>query len=94
MDRLYELHVQAGDMNVWNISGTHSLCLLGTTAHTMGVTTVTPLSASATRFSGTGTYNADPSYTWTISGTVRWNAISFSILYTGTDAAAGSTATA
>jgi len=76
----------AGQTNVWNISGTHALVFAGTYAHTMTVTTVTPLSASATRFSGTGTYNADPSYTWTISGTVRWNAISFSILYTGTNA--------
>ncbi len=76
----------AGQTNVWNISGTHSLVFAGTYAHTMTVTTVTPRSTSATRFSGTGTYNADPSYTWTVSGTVRWNTVSFSILYTGTNA--------
>jgi hypothetical protein len=39
-------------------------------------------------FTGTGTYNSDPSYTWTASGSVSGNTISFSILYTGT--AAGS----
>ena len=76
----------ASQTNVWNISGTHSLVFAGTYAHTMTVTTVTPLSTSATWFSGTGTYNADPSYTWTVTGTVRWNTLSFSILYTGTNA--------
>ena len=69
---------------MWNISGTHPLVFAGTYAHTMTVTTVTPLSTHATRFSGTGTYS-DPSYTWTVSGTVNWNAVSFSILYTGTN---------
>ena len=61
------------------------LVFAGTYTHSMTVTTVTPLSTHATRFSGTGTYS-DPSYTWTVSGTVNWNRISFSILYTGTNA--------
>ena len=34
----------AGQTNVWNISGTHSLVFAGSYAHTMAVTTVTPLS--------------------------------------------------
>ena len=76
----------AANTNVWNISGTHALVFAGAYAHTMTVTTVTPLSTHATRFSGTGTYNADSSYTWTVTGTVSWNAVSFSILYTGTNA--------
>jgi len=75
----------AADTNVWNIGGTHALVFAGTYTHSMTVTTVTPLSTHATRFSGTGTYS-DPSYTWTVSGTVNWNRISFSILYTGTNA--------
>lgn len=76
----------AGHTNVWNISGTHALVFAGTYAHTMKVTTITPLSTNATRFSGTGTYNADPSYTWKVNGTVRSNAVSFTIVYTGTNA--------
>lgn len=76
----------AGHSNVWNISGTHALVFAGSYAHTMNVTTITPLSPNTTRFSGTGTYNADPSYTWKVSGTVRWNQVSFTIVYTGTNA--------
>ncbi len=76
----------AANTNVWNISGTHGLVFAGTYAHTMTVTTVTPLSTHSTRFSGTGTYNTDSSYTWTVTGTVSWNAVSFSIVYTGTNA--------
>ncbi len=64
----------------------HGLVFAGTYAHTMTVTTVTPLSTHSTRFSGTGTYNTDSSHTWTVTGTVSWNAVSFSIVYTGTNA--------
>jgi hypothetical protein len=74
--------------NVWNIGGTHPLVFTvgsSTYAHTMYVTSVTPVSTTATSFSGTGTYNADPShYTWKVSGTVNKANVSFSILYTGT----------
>jgi hypothetical protein len=38
------------------------------------------------RFSGTGVYNTDHTYTWTVNGTVNWNSIWFSIVYTGTNA--------
>jgi hypothetical protein len=76
----------AANTNVWNISGTHLLTFAGTYAHTMTVTTVTPQSTHSSLFSGTGTYNADSSYTWTVSGTVNWNSIWFSIVYTGTNA--------
>ena len=75
----------AANTNVWNISGTHTLVFAGTYTHTMTVTNITPLSTDATSFSGTGYYNTDPSYTWTVSGTVNRNAVQFSILYTGTN---------
>jgi hypothetical protein len=68
--------------NVWNIRGTHQLVFAGSYAHTMKVTTVTPLSTHETKFLGTGTYNADSRYLWTISGTVHWNKVSFDIVYT------------
>ncbi len=80
----------ASNTNVWNISGTHALTFtVGASSyqHTMDVTTVTPLSTTSTSFSGTGTYNPDPTtYTWTITGTVTGNAVSFIIVYTGTNA--------
>jgi hypothetical protein len=73
---------------VWNIGGTHPLTFaVGGSAyqHTINVTTLTPLSAHSTSFSGTGTYNPDPTaYTWTVSGTVNRNAVKFTIVYTGT----------
>jgi hypothetical protein len=75
--------------NVWNVGGTYELdTALGGTpyAHTMTVDTVTPISTTATLFSGFGDYIADSSYTWTVTGSVTGSAISFHILYTGTGA--------
>jgi hypothetical protein len=73
--------------NVWNIGGKHQLVFTvgsSTYAHTMYVTSITPVSTTATSFSGTGTYNPDPAnYTWTVSGTVSYNRVSFTITYTG-----------
>ncbi len=76
--------------NVWNVMGKHTLVFAdksGTQyAHTMKVTSVTPVSTVKTTFTGTGTYNADPlHYTWKITGTVDKNVISFKITYTGAD---------
>jgi hypothetical protein len=79
--------------NVWNIGGTHQLTFTsGGTAyqHTMTVSTVTPLSTHSTAFTGTGSYNTDPThYTWTVSGTVSWNVVSFTIKYDPTSANPG-----
>ena len=73
--------------NVWNIGGASQLTFtVGGAAyqHTMKVDTVTPVSTTATAFSGTGTWNDDPThYTWTVTGTVKLNAVSFKITYTG-----------
>lgn len=69
--------------NVWNITGTHALTFyVGTTpyAHTVDVATLTPLSTHSYRFTGTGSTTG---YTWTITGTVNWNAVSFVIAYNG-----------
>ena len=76
--------------NVWNIIGTHQLNFDFSGipyVHTMQVTTVTPTSNYSSTFSGTGTYNADTSYTWTVSGTVTGNALSFTITYNNTSPA-------
>jgi hypothetical protein len=72
---------------VWNVGGTYPLVVsLGGAdyTHTMTVTTVTPISPTATLFSGTGSFIADPSYTWTVTGMVSGASISFDIVYTGT----------
>ena len=80
--------------NVWNVMGQHALVFADSSgtqyAHTMQVTSVTPMSTVMTTFSGTGTYNADPShYTWTVTGTVDLNVISFKITYASTSADPG-----
>jgi len=70
--------------NVWNISKANSLTFtLGSDAytHTMTVTTLTPTSTHSTAFAGSGFYNADKTVTWTITGTVDWNTVSFTIAY-------------
>lgn len=36
-------------------------------------------------FTGTGVYNADSSYTWDISGKITGDAITFALVYTGTN---------
>ena len=83
----------AAGTNVWNIGGTHQVTFTsGGTAyqHTMTVATVTPLSTHSTAFSGTGSYNTDPThYTWTVTGTVSWNVVSFTIKYDPTSANPG-----
>ena len=72
---------------MWNIGGKHPLVFTAggsTYAHTMYVTSVTPVSTTATSFTGVGTYDPNPAdYTWTVSGTVNKEHVSFKILYTG-----------
>ena len=73
---------------VWSAAGTYPLIvnLGGDFAHTMTIDTVTPVSSTATKFSGTGFYDADPSYTWTVTGLISGTDISFQLVYTGTEA--------
>jgi len=71
------------------VAGTYALTTaLGGTPylHTMTIDTVSIISPTNVTFSGTGFYNADPSYTWTVTGSIVNGAISFHILYTGTGA--------
>ena len=73
---------------VWNVGGTYPLVVTlgGNFPHTMTIDTVTPISTTATKFSGSGYYDPDPSYTWTVTGLVSGSDISFTIVYTGTSA--------
>lgn len=54
--------------------------------HTMIVDTVTVVTPTNVLFSGTGFYNADPSYTWTVTGSITDATVTFRIVYTGTAA--------
>jgi hypothetical protein len=74
---------------VWNVAGTYPLVTaLGGSPypHTMTVDTIKPVSTTATKFSGSGFYDPDPSYTWTVTGMVSGSDISFTLVYTGTGA--------
>jgi hypothetical protein len=80
----------ASHTNVWNISKANTLVFtLGgdTYTHSMTVTSITPLSNQSTAFSGYGSYTGTPPQTWTISGAVRGNAVSFTITYNNTSPA-------
>jgi hypothetical protein len=70
----------------WNVEGTYPLIVTlgGNYPHTMTIDTVTPISTTATKFSGTGVYDLDSSYTWTVKGLVSGSDISFTLVYTGT----------
>ena len=80
----------ASGTHVWNISKASALTFTvggSAYAHTMTVTSVKALSPVATRFAGTGSYNADPTTTWSIRGVTSHDALAFFIVYTGgTDA--------
>jgi len=70
----------------WNVAGTWALNFdFGGSnyPHTMVVTSFDKYTGA---FSGTGTYNVDPLYTWTVDGVVDGSNINFHILYTGTNA--------
>jgi len=80
----------ASHTNVWNISNANTLTFTfggGTYTHKMTVTSITPLSNQSTAFSGYGSYTGTPAQTWTISGTVTGNALSFTITYNNTSPA-------
>ena len=81
--------VAAPGTHVWNIGNANALTFVAGSSsytHKMTVATITPLSTHATKFSGTGFYTTDNTVTWKINGTVNWNAVSFTIVYTGTGA--------
>jgi len=78
----------AAGTGVWDVRGTYPLNVTfgGIYPHVMTIDTIIPQSPTSTVFSGTGYYVPDPSYTWTVTGSVVDSNISFDILYTGTAA--------
>jgi len=77
----------------WNMTGTYEITFhctappdcIGNYPHTMIVELVM-LSTDPGKFSGSGSYDLDPSYTWTVTGTLSGSDLAFHILYTGTNA--------
>lgn len=69
----------------FNVSGEWKLVfnLGGLYPHTM---TITSFDQNTGEFSGTGVYDTDPLYTWTVTGKVDGNKITYTIVYTGTNA--------
>lgn len=73
----------------WDLTGSYVIdltCISGCSGvytHTMNVTSMNLMTGN---FSGTGYYNSDTSYTWTISGTIVGSMASSTIVYTGTNA--------
>ena len=64
-----------------------SSCEITYTLDNVGYThTYTLTNGNNGAFSGTGSYNPDPSYTEDITGNVTGNAVTFHVLYTGTSA--------
>ena len=70
----------------WDVKGTWSLDFsLGESHyfHTMFVNSFNPITGV---FSGTGIYTPDTSYTWTVTGTISGDDVTFDIHYTDTNA--------
>ena len=69
----------------WNVKGTYVIDFkLGGVdyLHTMDITS---MNLATGDFSGTGFYNADHSYTWTVTGNVNGSNITYHIIYTGSN---------
>jgi len=65
-------------VGAWTIEGQHAIvftCGGGSYAHTL-----------TDGFPGSGTYDANPGYTWVMTGDITENDITFKILYTGINA--------
>ncbi|MGA3289134.1 MAG: hypothetical protein ABSD42_02705 [Candidatus Bathyarchaeia archaeon] len=76
---------QASKVNLAGVWAFNYVTSGGVYPHTMIISSFNPCTGA---FSGTGYYNVDPTYTWTVTGTESGNTLtlSFNILYTGTGA--------
>lgn len=54
--------------------------------HTMTVLSVDPTSNTSYTFTGSGYFNPNPSYTWTVTGSVVGTTVTLHIVYTGAEA--------
>jgi hypothetical protein len=64
----------------WNFAFTCTIGCEGTYLHTM---TITTFDSSTGEFSGTGFYNDNHAYIWTVTGKVSGNTFNFTLVYTG-----------
>lgn len=58
----------------------------GVYSHHLTVDSIQPTSTTSFTFIGHGTYDADPGYTWTATGSVNGTNLAMHIVYTGTNA--------
>ena len=68
-----------------SVAGTYALTTFvdgSPSDHTMTIDTVNVISPTKATFAGTGFYDADPSYTWTVTGSIVDGVVAFRILYT------------
>jgi hypothetical protein len=77
-----------GDITIWNLKGTYTIdftCIGGCSGDYIHTLNVTSMNDNTGDFSGTGFYNDDNSFTWTITGKVigSSNALTFHVVYTG-----------
>lgn len=84
---LYVTTVSAASPN-WNLIGSYKIAFTctagcgGTYTHTM---TINVMNMTSGAFSGTGIYDADSSYTWSVTGTVDGSSLNFAVDYTGSN---------
>ncbi len=70
----------------WNLNGTYTIaftCTSGCSGDYIHSMTITTTSDADGTVSGNGSYNADPGYTWTVSGKVTGWDVELHVLYTG-----------
>jgi hypothetical protein len=73
----------------WDLMGNHTVAFVctagctGTYTHNLNVSS---MDMNTGAFSGTGSFSGDPAITWNIMGNVTGNAVTFSLVYTGTGA--------
>ena len=70
----------AAGTGVWNVVDASVLVVAGSVTHSMTIDSVTPISTTATKFSGTGSMDGS-SCTWTVKGFVTGPDISYVIVY-------------
>jgi hypothetical protein len=69
-------------IGTWDLVFVCTSSCTGTYPHTMTITQWDPAMGA---FSGVGFYNVDPSYTWTVTGTITPSTVSFTMVYTASN---------
>ena len=70
----------------WDLSGQWNLDFLIGGNHYLHTMTITSFDPATGDFSGTGYYNPDNGYTWTVTGNINGDHVTFTLVYTGNNA--------